>query len=95
LGAVYDSQRGCGLIIPNRVPKVGIDREKKHTNNERDHGGTISAGGFKTLDELLDLPDLNVLLGFTALSLLLGTHGGRGEGDRGEESVSEALPVDA
>lgn len=61
---------------------------ERRTDNERNHGGTISAGRFKTLDQLLNLPDLNVLLGFTALSLLLGTHGGRGEGDRVEgESI--------
>lgn len=30
------------------------------TNNERDHGGSVSAGGFKTLDQLLDLPHLNI-----------------------------------
>lgn len=61
---------------------------ERRTDNERDHGGTISAGGFETLDQLLDLPDLNVLLGFTTLALLLGTHGGRGEGDPGRgESI--------
>lgn len=71
----------------NRIPNLGIDKEKR-TDNERDHGGTISAGGFKTLDQLLDLPNLNVLLGFAALALLLGTHGGRGEGDPGRgESI--------
>lgn len=30
------------------------------TNNEGNHGCSISAGGFKTLNKLLDLPHLNV-----------------------------------
>ena len=67
-------------------------RGERRTDNERDHGGTISAGGFKTLDQLLDLPDLNILLGFTGLSLLLlGTHGGRGQGDRGRNGSIRGL----
>lgn len=35
---------------------------KKRTNDERNHGGSISAGGLESLDELPDLPDLNILL---------------------------------
>jgi len=30
------------------------------TNDEGDHAGAISAGGFQALYELLDLPDLNL-----------------------------------
>jgi hypothetical protein len=45
-----------------------------HTDNEGNHGCAISTGGFKTLDQLLDLPDLNVLLGVVGL-LVLGRHG--------------------
>ena len=30
------------------------------TNDQGNHGRSISSGGFKTLDELLDLPDLNL-----------------------------------
>lgn len=30
------------------------------TDNEGNHGGSVSAGGFKTLDQLLDLPHLDV-----------------------------------
>lgn len=87
MGAACRSQRGYGLFCFNKSPTGDIDGARR-TDNERDHGGTISTGGFKTLDQLLDLPDLNVLLGFTRLALLLGTHGGRGEGDPGRgESI--------
>lgn len=59
----------------------------RRTNDEGNHGGSISAGGFKTLDQLLHLPDLDVLLGIVRL-LLLGTHDGRGEGNlQPEEKV--------
>lgn len=34
----------------------------EHTDNQRDHGRSISSGRLKTLDELLDLPDLDILL---------------------------------
>jgi hypothetical protein len=44
------------------------------TDDERDHGCAIAAGSFKTLDQLLDLPDLDVLLGVVGL-LLLRRHG--------------------
>lgn len=36
----------------------------QRTDNERNHGGSISTSGFKTLDQLLDLPDLDILLSF-------------------------------
>ena len=49
--------------------------QTRHTNNERNHGGAIAAGGFKTLDQLLDLPDLDVLLGLVGLLVLPGRHG--------------------
>jgi hypothetical protein len=39
------------------------------TDNERNHGCSISSGGLKTLDELLDLPDLNLFIG-----LLVSVH---------------------
>ena len=35
----------------------------QRTDNQRNHGRSISSGCFKTPDELLDLPDLDVLLG--------------------------------
>lgn len=45
------------------------------TDNERNHGGSISAGGFQALDQFLHLPDLDVLLHIVRLLLLLlGTH---------------------
>ena len=34
--------------------------ETKRTDDERDHGGTVATGGLKTLDELLDLPYLDL-----------------------------------
>ena len=45
------------------------------TDDEGDHGGSISPCGFQALDELFHLPDLNVLLGLVGLGV---THfGGR------------------
>jgi len=46
----------------------------ERTDDERNHGGSISTSGFKTLDELLDLPYFDVLLGL--VRLLLFTHVG-------------------
>ena len=47
-------------------------------DDEGNHGGSIAAGGFQALDELLDLPDLDVLVGLVALAgaLLFGGHFG-------------------
>lgn len=45
------------------------------TDDKRDHRCSISSGSLKPLDELLDLPYLNVLLGF--IRLLGRTHVGR------------------
>lgn len=44
------------------------------TDNERNHGCAITAGGFEAFDQLLDLPDLDVLLRIVGLRLL-GRHG--------------------
>ena len=41
-------------------------------DDERNHGGSISSGGFKTPDQLLDLPYFNILLRVVRLSL--GAH---------------------
>jgi hypothetical protein len=32
----------------------------RRTDDERDHAGAVAASGLKTLDELLDLPYLNL-----------------------------------
>jgi len=37
------------------------------TDDERYHGSPIPSRGFKTLDELLDLPYFNILFGFVLL----------------------------
>ena len=42
------------------------------TDDEGNHAGAISAGGLETLDELLDFPNLNVLLRLTLI--WCGTH---------------------
>jgi hypothetical protein len=39
------------------------------TNDEGDHGGSISSSGFQALDELFHLPDLDVLLGLVGLGV--------------------------
>ena len=63
------------------------------TNDEGNHGSSIATSGFKTLDQLLDLPDLNVLLRLSLLLLLLGAHFGRSADDpQSIESVSTAFP---
>lgn len=46
-------------------------------DDEGNHGGSISAGSFQALNELLDLPDLDVLVGLGAGALLFGGHDGR------------------
>ena len=43
----------------------------EHTDDEGDHGGPISSGGLEAFDELLDLPNLDVLL---RLVCLRGAH---------------------
>lgn len=58
---------------------------KALTNNEGNHGRSISAGGFQALDQLLHLPDLNVLLRFVRLRR---AHLGRGEGDPSGKRLS-------
>jgi hypothetical protein len=66
------------------------------TDNEGNHRSSITTSGFKTLDQLLDLPDLNVLLRLSLLLLLLGAHLGRSAGDpQSIERVSMAFPVNA
>lgn len=40
-----------------------LSEKIQRTDNQRNHGGSISSGRFKTPDELLDLPNLDVLLG--------------------------------
>ena len=57
-------------------------RQASHTDNERNHGCAISTGSFKTLDELLDLPDLDVLLSLVGLLVLTGHGRGVGVGVR-------------
>jgi hypothetical protein len=49
-------------------------RHDARTNDERNHGGSISSGRFESLDQFLDLPDLDVLLGLVRLRV---THDGR------------------
>jgi hypothetical protein len=53
------------------------------TNNEGNHGGSISSGRFQALDELFHLPNLNVLLSLVCLGV---TH------DEGRDTV-ETLGV--
>lgn len=37
------------------------------TNNEGDHGSSISSSGFQALDELFHLPDFDILFGLVGL----------------------------
>lgn len=42
-------------------------RAGRRTDDERNHGRSISSSGFEALDQLLHLPYLNVLLGVVGL----------------------------
>lgn len=44
--------------------------EGRRTNDEGDHGGSIASGSLKTLDELLDLPDLNLSAAIVSFDIL-------------------------
>jgi hypothetical protein len=47
------------------------------TDDEGNHGGSISSGGFEALDELLDLPDLNLSRDYSSVAVEnLGLNGG-------------------
>jgi hypothetical protein len=50
-----------GAIILSEMRPIAIGVQR--TDDQRNHGRSISSGSLKTLDELLDLPDLDVLLG--------------------------------
>jgi hypothetical protein len=79
--------------------KGRVRREVARTDDEGNHGCAIATGGFEALDELLDLPDLNVLLRIVGLRLL-GRHGrggvwwcGRGGGGQEILSMGEGAGV--
>lgn len=59
-------------------------------DNERNHRGSISTSGFKTLDQLLDLPDLDILLSFVRRR---GAHLGEATVDQGGKVIGG--PADA
>ncbi len=60
-----------------RVSRAAVCRHSQtlggRTNDEGNHACAIATGGLEALDQLLDLPDLNVLLSLVGL-LLLGRH---------------------
>jgi hypothetical protein len=47
----------------------GFGARQALTDNERNHGGSISPGSLKTFDQLLHLPDLDVLLRLVGLGV--------------------------
>lgn len=49
-------------------------RSGKHTNDQRNHGGSVSSGGFEPLNELLNLPYFNILFRLVGLRC---AHGGQ------------------
>ena len=53
------------------IPVVG--RRRMRTDDERDHAGAITPSGLEAFDQLLDLPDLDILFGVVRLG---STHGG-------------------
>jgi hypothetical protein len=61
------------------VGGASAGEQASRTDDERNHGGSISTSGFKTLDQLLDLPDLNVLFSLIGLLVLPGRHGRGGD----------------
>lgn len=66
----------CGVsrVVPSGRA-VGVVAWGSRTDDERNHACAIATGGFEAFDQLLDLPDLNVLLRIVGLRLL-GRHGG-------------------
>lgn len=74
----------------------------QRTDNQRNHGCPVSAGGLEALDQLLHLPYLDVLLRIVRLRRTHdgrrmgatageGTEGGGGGGGAGERGKRESL----
>lgn len=51
----------CVIVSNSRSSECesGLQRAKR-TDDERNHRGSISSGGLEALDQLLDLPDLDL-----------------------------------
>jgi hypothetical protein len=47
----------------------GTGTRRALTNNQGNHGGSISPGSLQALDQLLDLPDFDVLLRLVGLGV--------------------------
>lgn len=56
------------------------------TNDEGNHGGSIATRGFQALDQLLHLPNFNVLLGLVGLGV---AHDGRFFSAEADDVVKE------
>ena len=66
MGAVANKVSHDDWLYFRGVSKADIVRitnsegREKRTDNEGNHGSAIASGGLEALDELLDLPDLNL-----------------------------------
>lgn len=49
------------------VRNLSLSECRRHTNNQRNHGGSVSSGCFEALDELLNLPYFDVLFRLVGL----------------------------
>jgi hypothetical protein len=72
------------ILLPTSLPRERLDplaleirvrgyeedsTRQALTDDERDHGGSISSGSFQALDQLLHFPDLDILLGLVGLGV--------------------------
>lgn len=58
LGGCHNISQHGGGLKPSVCKRVALGCI--HTDNERNHACAIATSGLKTLDELLDLPDLDL-----------------------------------
>jgi hypothetical protein len=75
---------GAGQVSAGLVAGGGRREGGSRTDDEGNHACAIAPGGFEAFDELLDLPDFDVLLSLVGLRLF-GGHGRSGGGDEGVE----------
>jgi hypothetical protein len=57
------------LNIIRQMTDTWAKLRKVLTNDKGDHGGSISSGGFQAFDQLLYLPDLDVLFSLVGLGV--------------------------
>ena len=61
------TDKEMSTMICSRTVVFGLGVLQVHTDDERNHGSSVATRLFKALDQLLDLPYLDVLLCFVRL----------------------------